>query len=653
MGAELVSMHDVDFRALGFKCGLEIHQQLLSDRKLFCRCPPVYRNDPPHYEIVRHMRPTLSEMGTYDGTALMEFKTKKNVTYQFFRDTTCSYEIDDTPPFEMDPRALEISMVIARAMECSLVDEVHVSRKQYLDGSIPTGFQRTAIISLGGHVPWKNGREIEIRQISIEEDACREISDRGHEIIFRTDRLSIPLIEVVTEPNAETPAEAGEMAEVLGWVMRSTGLVRRGSGSTRQDVNVSIEGGRRVEIKGVPRIELIPPITAGEAVRQYNLLKINNELLERGLNPETMDADGFSTMKFEDVTEIFEGRRIEMFDQWYQGVVGAGNDIDIKAVLIPGFKGIFSHPTHGDQTFADEVGGRLRVIACLDRMPNLITSDDVPMRGITEEDMEAVRSRLSADEQDTVVMVWGPKEDTLTGVKEVYIRSKEAFYGVPHETRQVITPDITTFERILPGPDRMYPDTDRPPITVTREMVESVNAQVPRPWWEDEEEMVKNGVPKIVAHRLVVSRWMNVYRRAVEAGAPPRFTALFLMEDLRAAKRSGSDILELDDEEFIELLKLVGQGKLTRKGATLAMEWAADTGDKLSSAVHDLKLAPISKEEATKVIRNEVAVSEELVKLFGQGREKPLMGRIMDAIGPRYEGCDVLKILRSQVAAMQ
>ncbi|MGA1794066.1 MAG: Glu-tRNA(Gln) amidotransferase GatDE subunit E, partial [Thermoplasmatota archaeon] len=154
-------MHDVDFEALGFKCGLEIHQQLLTDRKLFCRCPPVYRNDPAHFEIIRHMRPTLSEMGTYDGTALMEFKTKKNVTYQFFRDTTCSYEIDDTPPFEMDPKALEISMVIAKAMQCALVDEVHVSRKQYLDGSIPTGFQRTAIISLGGHVYWKEGREIE------------------------------------------------------------------------------------------------------------------------------------------------------------------------------------------------------------------------------------------------------------------------------------------------------------------------------------------------------------------------------------------------------------------------------------------------------------------------------------------------------------
>ncbi|MGA1819808.1 MAG: Glu-tRNA(Gln) amidotransferase subunit GatE [Thermoplasmatota archaeon] len=646
-------MHDVDFEALGFKCGLEIHQQLLTDRKLFCRCPPVYRNDPAHFEIIRHMRPTLSEMGTYDGTALMEFKTKKNVTYQFFRDTTCSYEIDDTPPFELDPKALEISMVIAKAMRCALVDEVHVSRKQYLDGSIPTGFQRTAIISLGGHVHWKEGRQIEIRQISLEEDACREMGDSGHEIIFRTDRLSIPLIEVVTEPNARNPKEAGEMAEVLGWVMRSTGLVRRGSGATRQDVNVSIEGGRRVEIKGVPKIDLIPSITAGEAVRQYNLLKINSELQARGLDPETMDADGFTTMRYEDVTDIFKGRSVELFDPWFEGIVSTGGDLDIKAVLVPGFNGLFSHPTHGDQTFSDEVGGRLRVIACLDRMPNLITSDDEPMRGLTSSDMDAIKGRLGAEEQDAVVLVWGPRVDTMTGVKEVYIRSKEAFFGIPHETRQVLTPDITTFERILPGPDRMYPDTDRPPIVVTNEVVERVNAQVPRDWWVDEGEMVEGGVPGKVAHMLVVSPWMEVYRSAVKAGADPRFTALLLMEGLKSAERSGSAIAGLDPSVVLEVIDLVTEGKLTRKAAPLVISWVADSGDKVASAVKELGLSPMSEKEAASTVKEAVRGSKDLALLFRDGREKPLMGRVMSMIGVRYEGRMISDMVRTEVSSLQ
>jgi glutamyl-tRNA(Gln) amidotransferase subunit E len=549
----------------------------------------------------------------------------------------------------MDPTALEISMVIASAMNCALVDEVHVSRKQYLDGSIPTGFQRTAIISLGGHVPWVGqDREIEIRQISLEEDACREMSDVGHDIVMRTDRLSIPLVEVVTEPNARNPQEAGEMAEILGWVMRSTDLVRRGSGATRQDVNVSVEGGRRVEIKGVPKIELIPTVTAGEAVRQHNLLNINKELVDRGLDPEKMDADEFTTMRQEDVTDIFENREIDLFSPWFEGKVTKRDDIDIKAVLIPGFKDIFSHPTHGDQTFADEVGGRLRVIACLDRMPNLLTSDDEPMRGVEEADLKAVIERMDAKEKDSVVLVWGPKNDTLTGVKEVYIRSKEAFFGIPHETRQVLNPHMTTFERILPGPDRMYPDTDRPPITVTEQIRENVIAQIPRSYWEEEEVMVRSGVQLKVAHRLVVSKWIETYREAVKAGAPARFSTFFLMEDLKAVDRSGVDIDKIPHKHIVKLLSMVGEGKITRKAAPVILSWMAESGVDASKAVEELNMSAMPENEAVKVISDVLSKNKKLRSLFDQGKKDPLMGKIMGALGNRFEGARVHEIILGQ-----
>jgi len=643
-------MHDVDFEALGFKCGLEIHQQLDTKRKLFCRCPPVYRNDPAHYEIKRHMRPTLSEMGTYDGTALMEFKTRKNITYQFFRDTTCSYEIDDTPPFEMDEKALEISMVIARAMNCALVDEVHVSRKQYLDGSIPTGFQRTAIISLGGHVPWiGRDREIEIRQISLEEDACREMSDIGHEMVMRTDRLSIPLVEVVTEPNAKTPAEAGEMAGILGWVMRSTNLVRRGPGATRQDVNVSVEGGNRVEIKGVPKISLIPRLTAGEAVRQHNLLKIKDELISRGLDPDVMDADDFSTMVYRDVTDHFAGRTIELFDPWFQGEVDASDELDIKAILLPGFRSIFSHPTHGDHTFVDEVGGRLRVIACLDRMPNIFNSDQEPSGGITSKDIKAVKKQLGAEKDDAVVIVWGPKADTMTGVKEVYIRSKEAFYGVPLETRQVLNPDMTTFERILPGPDRMYPDTDRPPIVVTRKILDNVNSLTPRPWWEQEGEMVKAGVPEVVAHRLVVSDILPIYREAVEAGAPPRETSVFLHDGMRALFRSGINTSAVDRSKLIEALAMVGKGDITSRAVSHVIAEMAAKGSDPRKAVETLDIGVLSEKKVKGIAAAAIQDNPDLADMFRDGRHAPLMGRVMSGIGTRYDGSRVWNLVSSLI----
>ncbi|MCU0799904.1 MAG: Glu-tRNA(Gln) amidotransferase subunit GatE [Candidatus Thermoplasmatota archaeon] len=631
-------MEDKDFEAIGFKCGLEIHQQLRTERKLFCRCPPVYRNDPAHYTIVRHMRPTLSEMGTYDGTALMEFKTRKNVTYQFFRDTTCSYETDDTPPFELDPKALEISMVIARAMGCALVDEVHVSRKQYLDGSIPTGFQRTAIISLGGKVPWKGERDLLIRQISLEEDACREMSDVGHEIVFRTDRLSTPLVEVVTEPVARNPTEAGEMAEVLGWVMRSTGLVRRGPGATRQDVNVSVEGGVRVEIKGVPYLELIPPITAGEAVRQYNLLKIMKELNGRGLEPASLDTDGFTNMKAIEVTSFFEGRDVELFRPWFQGIVRAGGTYRVMAVLIPGFKGVYSHPTHGDQTFADELAGRVRVIACLDRMPNLLTSDDTPLRGVTSEDIEKIGTALHAGEKDAFVLVWGDAKDTDTALKEIFIRSKEAFFGVPNETRQVLNPHTTTFERILPGPDRMYPDTDRPPIVVTKAVLDNVNTLVPRPFWEEETEMVSAGVPSTVAHRLIVSDQIHAYREAVASGCGPRFCALALMERLTSLKRKGVPVSSLERKDLLGLFTLVRDGTLPNEmfpeAATLVVKEALSPEE----AVKRLYPVAVDQKDLIKVVKKAAKKDPELVERFRKGHTGPFMGLLKKETGGKAAG---------------
>ena len=217
---------DQYFHDIGFKCGLEIHQQILTKKKLFCRCPAGYRNDRPDGQIVRHMRPTLSELGEYDGTALMEFKTKKNVTYQLYRENCCTYEMDDTPPFPINREALEKALKLAMLLNCAIVDELHVSRKQYLDGSIPTGFQRTAIVGINGWVPYK-GRKINITHLCLEEDSCREISDIGHEILWRTDRLSMPLLEVITAPDMRTPREAMEVDALIGRILKASGLVRR------------------------------------------------------------------------------------------------------------------------------------------------------------------------------------------------------------------------------------------------------------------------------------------------------------------------------------------------------------------------------------------------------------------------------------------
>ncbi|RQV98376.1 MAG: Glu-tRNA(Gln) amidotransferase subunit GatE, partial [Calditrichaeota bacterium] len=279
-------MTDADYQNLGLKVGLEIHQQILTRKKLFCRCPAGIYNESYDAEILRHMRPTLSELGEYDGTALMEFKTKKNIIYQINHETVCTYEMDDTPPFEIDQEALNIALSIAMLLNYKVVSEIHISRKQYLDGSIPTGFQRTTIVGVDGWIPYKD-RNIGLIQLGLEEDACREVSDHEHLRVYRTDRLGMPLIEMVTQPEMKTPAEVADVANLLRWAVRSTGRVRTGIGAARQDVNVSITGGTRVEIKGVPRIPLLPGLIYNESRRQFALLFIRDELRRRGITENT------------------------------------------------------------------------------------------------------------------------------------------------------------------------------------------------------------------------------------------------------------------------------------------------------------------------------------------------------------------------------
>ena len=268
-----------------------MHQQLRTAKKLFCRCPAGLYQDGDDYDaqLVRHMRPTLSELGEYDGTALMEYRTKKNITYRIKGRTACTYDIDDTPPFVVNREALGIAIEIALLLGTSMVGELHITRKQYLDGSIPTGFQRTAIVGIDGSIPVA-GKRVGVRQLSLEEDSCREVSDVGHERTYTTDRLGMPLVETVTEPELLTPDEAAEAANYIRYLARSTGHVNVGIGAAREDVNVSIEGGTRVEIKGVQHIRWIPELTHNEAFRQKALLLVRDELARRVADSKAWDA---------------------------------------------------------------------------------------------------------------------------------------------------------------------------------------------------------------------------------------------------------------------------------------------------------------------------------------------------------------------------
>jgi len=541
------------FKSLGFKCGLEIHQQLLTEKKLFCRCKAILRNDKPSTTILRHMRPTLSELGEYDGTALMEFKTKKKVIYQLFTDTICTYEMDDTPPFHLNQQALDIAIEISLLLNCSIVDEVHISRKQYLDGSIPAGFQRTGIIGIEGWVPYKN-RKIKLIQLGLEEDACREVSDIGHKIIFKTDRLSIPLVEVVTYPDIQTPAEAAEIANLIGRLLRSTGKVRRGLGSVRQDVNVSIEGGTRVELKGVPKLQYIEKAVSNEARRQKALLDIRDKLRLRGITKENFKSE------YQDVTPIFNNTKCKVFKEVIK------NKGKIYCIILRLFAGILDMPTQPDKTFADEIAGRVRVIACLDSTPNIVYSGQFAKFGLKPEEVREIKKIFNAKITDTIVLVWGNKADVKTAVEEIKIRAVDATIGVPSETRQVLGEGINDFERILPGPDRMYPDTDSPPTPILEKHLERISQDLPEILWNSEIRLKKLGLSEPLIKSLSISKYLKIFNKIVEElDINPMLVAVSFEEKLKCIKRKGKKVELISEKNLYQVFKFLSEKNIVKK----------------------------------------------------------------------------------------
>ncbi|MCA0386895.1 MAG: Glu-tRNA(Gln) amidotransferase subunit GatE [Bacteroidetes bacterium] len=625
-------MREEDYRTVGFKSGLEVHQQLLTERKLFCRCPAGMYSDQYNAEILRHMRPTLSELGEYDGTALMEFKTRKEIIYRISRETVCTYEMDDTPPFEINDEALDIAFGLGMLYGSSMVDEVHIARKQYLDGSIPTGFQRTAIVCLDGRVPFKD-RHIQVIQLSIEEDSCREVSDIGHRRTYLTDRLGMPLVETVTGPDMRTPQEVAEVAEILRRLARSTGKVRSGIGAARQDVNVSVTGGTRIEIKGVPRIPLIPLLTYNEAMRQWNLLRLRDELNRRGITKDTFES--VTT----DVTRLLKKTR-------YQPITSAiFAGMKVLCVSLKGFKGLLRWETQTDTYFSREISDRVRVISCLTTLPNIIHSDS-PSETIATSEWNTLKKAVNASEDDTIVLVWGDEQDAKSGAAEIAIRAKEATIGIPSETRQALRDGTNGFERILPGADRMYPDTDLPPKKITQERIARIRAGLPEPVWEREARYRSLGVPAEHIEKLAMSPLAGIFEDAVnESNINPRFAARVLLEYPRRLKKEHLPLERLTGENYDSLFRLINEGKIVKDSLYFILRESLASGRDIESVIQ-----PLSNSEEIRAIVLIHAEKMKSMKIRRSEKAKTiLMGMIMEELRLKASGSEVEKIMNEIV----
>ncbi len=626
------AMTRADYAAIGLKCGLEVHRQILTRTKLFCRCPAGQYTSEYHAEILRHMRPTLSELGEYDGTALMEKKTKKNIYYRIHRDTVCTYEFDDTPPFFISEDALDIALEHAMLLRLNLVNELHIARKQYLDGSIPAGFQRTTIFGVNGWIPYK-GRRIGIRQLGLEEDSCREVSDIGHDRIYRTDRLGIPLIEIVTEPDMHTPEDLAEVGQILRRLCRSTGKVRTGYGSVRQDVNVSINGGTRIEIKGVPQLWRIPRLVYNEARRQWSLLRIRDELNRRGVTADTLDTH------VEEVTKIIAKPH-------YEPVRAALADgLMVRCVRLGAFGGLLNKSTQEHTNFAKEFSDRVRVIACLTQLPNMVHSD-AASESLDSRIWQKLRNKMNATPPDVLILVWGDDRDTLRACEEIIIRAREATIGIPGDTRQGFKDGTNGFERVLAGADRMYPDTDLPPLRITTERLDRVRSQLPEFIWDREDELRECGIPDELVTTLSVSPHIALFFRLVrDLKIDPTFAAVVLCQRFKSFKRMGLDLTLLSDDDVFAVFELFAQSKLARQGVCFLLRTLLTTrsttggaGTTIPELVTSLGLAPLKEAELPPRVSTAMnAVAENTFPAIPT-KHRFLMGRLMEKLLGRVDG---------------
>ncbi len=431
------------------KAGLEIHQQL-NTKKLFCSCPSELLDRDPDFKIKRTLRAVAGETGEIDVAASYEQKKRKYYIYEGYHTHTCLVELDEEPPHLMNEDALKVALTLAEFFEMYVPSVLQVMRKTVIDGSNTSGFQRTTLIGVNGKLKLSK-KEITIPTLCLEEDAARKIEETEDYIVYRLDRLGIPLIEIATGPELNSPEEVKEAAEKIGLILRLTGKAKRGLGTIRQDINISIPEGNRVEIKGAQDLRLIPKVVELEAQRQKKLLEWKEVVLSRGIKE--------ITTAITDLTDVFRNTSSKIIKR---AISKGGKVYGIKLERMKGLIGFELQPNR-------RIGSELADVAKRHGLGGIFHSDELPNYGITEEEVERVKEALKCGDEDAFILVVGPEEKAVTVLEHIIDRLNSFLQGVPKDTRQVREDGTTSFLRPMPGSSRMYPETDHPLIYVSRE----------------------------------------------------------------------------------------------------------------------------------------------------------------------------------------
>ncbi len=628
----------IDYAKIGLKVGLEIHQQLYVNSKLFCSCSPELFKEEPEITFLRRLRPTQSELGQVDPAAYFEFQKGVKILYEANNASSCLVEMDEEPPHPINLDAVKVVLTASLMMNMQPVDEVHVMRKTVIDGSNTTGFQRTSIIALDGWI--KVGEKtIPMQASSLEEDAARKTGtqDDGKTIRYRIDRLGIPLIEVATAPVIYSPMEAQEVALAIGRILRDTGKVMRGLGTIRQDLNVSLPNGALIEIKGVQELELISTVVEYEVQRQLGLINAKMELAKRGVKVEDLDQD------FIDVTYIFKETKSKVIRK------AVDKNQKVMAVKLPNFAGILKLELMPDFRVGTELSDRAKFWG---RVGGIFHTDEMPNYGITPEEVETLRKAVNSTESDAVVFVADTAENVLDALKAVVERAQEAINGIPAETRTAKDDGTTRYMRPRPGAARMYPETDIPPTSITDEFVQKVRSNLPEPTEKKISRLIKQcGLNEKLAKQLSDSEYNLLFEEIVkQTGMQASTIAAFLTETLKALKREGIQVENVNENQIRAIFTAVSSGELAKEAMPNVFSWLSkNEGKSIQNAVDALGLKMFSEIELTPIIDRIVGANLQTANKLGKNSYGMLMGAVMKEVRGKANPELVAKLLQERL----
>ncbi|MBI4438853.1 Glu-tRNA(Gln) amidotransferase subunit GatE [Candidatus Woesearchaeota archaeon] len=604
--------HTQENESLGIRIGLEIHQQL-NIGKLFCSCNPETAEDAqPDLIVTRRLRAAAGEEGEIDIAAMHEMQRDRLFIYHAYRNSTCAVELDEEPIHNLSHESLQAALQAAKALKATPVDKAYVMRKTVVDGSNTSGFQRTALIARNGEITTKK-THITIPTICIEEESAKIIETAQDSVIYSLSRLGIPLIEVATGPDITSPEQAREVAEHIGMVLRSTGKAKRGIGTIRQDINVSIAGGTRVEIKGAQELKLLPKLAQTEAQRQKKLLSISAELKKRGA-----EATGKAT----DITGIIKNSE----PGFVKSQIEKGSEA--VATKLEGFAEIIGTEIQPGRRLGKEFSEHARTTGA----GGAIHSDELPAHGITQPQVDEIKRKLSCSQKDAFIIVIANKEQAEKAIKAITRRAHQAIQGVPSEVRKANPDGTTTYLRPMPGSARMYPETDTTPIIPETEGIEA-----PELMTEKQAKYEKMGLSKDIAQQISRTSFAQFEQYTAKyTRVDPYFIATTLLTTEKEIRRRYSITPDITSHDYEQVLNSLNNDTISREAVfEILLEKAK--GKPLVEATK--KYAKLTEHELNNAIK----------EIISQNKGMPtnaLIGKAMEKLRGKAPGQKIAELVK-------